>query len=176
MTNVVEKQWVVLELSRLGERESPEDLVAMLRRETGDDLEIFIPSKTFVRKGNRITICLMEGYMFLEGGKSAGFYLDLEYLPFISKALTKDEKAGRFLLYVPDSEIIILKEKLKEETRSEIHKNDEVCIIGGVYENLEGVVVDFNPLTAYAMVSIQGLSSIDTIVELPFQFLERKND
>lgn len=174
---LVDRQWVVLELTRLGEKEKPEDLLEILKNEVDDDdVEIFIPAKTFIRKNNRTSVTLMEGYVFFSGGKPASFYFDLEDMPQISKVLTKDDNTGRYIKYLPDNEIQTLKDKLQVLTVSHIEEGDRVDIIDGVYKNLEGVVLGFNVSTEYALVQIIGLVSLETVVELPLQFLERIDD
>lgn len=172
--NIDKKQWAILELSNMGEKEDPEDLIALLEGDIGEDtVEIFIPSTSFYRRDNCVTICLMEGYIFIESGKAAGFYFDLERSPYIQRVLTRDEPHGRFIVYVPDTEIKELKSRLRKQTFRDFGEGDHVEIIEGAYENLEGTVLDFNPETDRALVEVHELVSIETIVELPLQFLKK---
>ena len=173
-SNTDKNQWVILELTNMGEKEDPEDLVSLLRNDMGDkDVEVFIPSTSFYRRDNCVTICLMEGYIFLESGESAAFYFDLESSPYIQRVLTRDEPHGRFIVYVPEQEIKDLKSRLRKQAFRDFGEGDKVEIIEGAYENLEGTVIDFNPETDQALVDIKELVSIDTIVELPLQFLRK---
>lgn len=168
------KQWVILELSHLGEKENPKDLVTLLQGDIGDkEVDIFVPSTSFHRRDNWVTICLMEGYIFIRGGLSAGFYFNLEDSAYIQRVLTRDEPHGRFLVYVPDSEVEDLKERLRTQTLRDFGEGDKIEIIEGAYESLEGTVLDFNPNTDRALVEIHELVSIETIVELPLQFLRK---
>lgn len=174
MTDSASKQWVILELTRLGEKEKPEDLVSLIQGETGiSDLEIFIPSTSFHRRDNWVTICLMEGYIFMEGGRRAGFYFDLEEIPYIARVLTRDEPTGRYIVYVPNEEVDKLKSRLRTQTLRDFGEGDTIEVIEGAYESLEGTVIDFNPETKHAFVKIHELVSLDTVVELPLQFLRK---
>jgi transcription antitermination factor NusG len=170
----LDKQWVILELSRMGERERPEDLFQILKREAGsDDLDIFVPSVSFSRRDNWVTICLMEGYAFIEGGRPAGFYFDLEDSPYVSKVLTRNESNGRFLVYVSHDEILKLKERLRDQTIRDLKEGDTVEVTSGAYSSLEGTVIDFTQDNTHALIKIHDLVSLDTIVELPLQFLQK---
>lgn len=174
MTETASKQWVILELTRFGEKEKPEDLISLIRGETGiSDLEIFVPSTSFSRRDNWVTICLMEGYIFMEGGRPAGFYFDLEEIPYLSRVLTRDERTGRYIVYVPDEEVVKLQTRLRDQTLRDFGEGDTVEIIEGAYESLEGTVIDFNPQTKNAFIRIHELVSLDTVVELPLQFLRK---
>lgn len=171
-----DKQWVTLELTRLAEKEKPEDIITLIKGDAGvqgDDIEFFIPSTSFNRREKWVTICLMEGYLFVEGGRPAGFYLGLEQCPYVSRVLTRDERSGRYIVYIPDDQIQELKVRLRDQTLRDFGEGDKVEIIEGAYENLEGTVVDFNPSTKQAFVKIHELVSLDTIVELPLQFLQK---
>lgn len=173
---MTEKQWVVAELTKQGEEDIPERVSAVLRGQLGDDVDIFVPAQSFSRRGNYMTICLMEGYVFIEGGKPAGTYLDLEGSLYISRILTRDETYGRYLVYVGDNEVQTLRERLLEQTRREFRAGDEVEVIEGVYENLEGTVLSVDTNTKKAMIKIHDLVSINTVVELPLQFLAQARE
>lgn len=168
-------QWVTFELTRMGEKEKPEDLVEIIETETGDtEAEVFVPATSFQRRDNWVTICLMEGYIFMEGGQPASFYFDLESLPYIERVLSRDVSSGRYIEYVPNEEVQELKQRLRKRSLRDFGKGDEVEIIEGAYENLEGEVIEFNPENERALVDIDELVSLDTIVELPLQFLQKK--
>lgn len=167
------KQWVVAELTYQGENEVPERLIQILQDSYGVDTDMFIPAQTFYRRNSYVTICLMEGYIFLEGGRPASFYLDLEGTRYISKILTKDDPLGRYLSYVSHGEIEAMRGKLLEQTRREFQEGDVVEVVEGVYEHLDGTVVALNQEAKTALVKIHDLLSIDTVVELPLQFLAK---
>lgn len=173
-----DKKWVTLELTRRAEKEKPEDLKTLLKGEASipDDLELFIPATSFDRRDNFVTVCLMEGYVFLEGGRPSSFYFHLENCSYVSRVLSRDESTGRYLAYVPDEKIQDLKDRLRKQTLRDFGEGDEVEIIGGAYDNLEGEVVEFNKDDDHAFVKIDGLVSIDTIVELPLQFLRKTRE
>ena len=169
------KKWVTIELTRSAEREKPENLLKLLRGDGSipDDLEIFLPATSFNRRDNWITVCLMEGYAFVEAGRPAAFYFQLEDSAYVSRVLSRDERIGRFLIYVPNDKIQHLKDRLREQTLRDFEDGDTVEIIEGAYQNLEGTIIEFKEGDDKAFIKIHDLISIDTIVELPLQFLRK---
>ena len=64
--------WVTLELSHQGEKELPEDITRSLTCFfPGKDLEVFLPMSSFVRKGNHVIVCVLQGYVFVRAGHPA---------------------------------------------------------------------------------------------------------
>lgn len=168
--------WVTLELSRMGERELPEELTRMLKAMCPDtDLEVFIPAVSFYRRDHAVTVCVLEGYAFVRAGLPASFYFDFESSPFISRVLSRDERKGRFLQYVPDEDIVQLKHKLAIQSVREIKIGDRVEISDGAYRNLSGVVEGMSPDKTKAYITVEGLVSLETAVELPLQFIKKVN-
>lgn len=166
--------WVTLELSRSGERERPEDLRKLIFAATDDeDVEFFVPAISFVRRDNAVTICVLEGYAFVRAGLPASFYFDLETSPYVARVLSLDEKKGRYLQYVPNSDIEVLKLKLSQQSIREIQISDVVFIADGAYKNLTGTVDGMSPDKTTAYITIEGLVSLETAVELPLQFLKK---
>lgn len=173
MTTQKPKLWVTVELSYLGEKQLPEDLYTVLRKYIEDDLDVFIPAVSYQRKDNSMVICLMEGYAFIEGGRPAGYYLELESSPYIKRVLTRDESSGRYLEYVQDKDIEVLRHNLEVQTIRTFETGDEVEVVEGSFKNLEGTILEVQD--EKALVKIHDLVSIKTIVELPLQFLMRKS-
>lgn len=166
--------WVTLELSRMGEKERPEDLHDLLLAEFPDkDVEIFIPAQSFFRRDNAVTVCVLEGYAFIKAGHPAAFYFEFENSPYVSKVLSRDEKEGRYLQYVHQDSIDSLRSKLQVQSIREIKVGDAVTIHEGVYSNMTGVVQGLNSNGEDAYVSIDGLVSLETFVVLPLQFLKK---
>jgi len=158
----------------MGEKERPEDLKDLLLQEMPDkDLEIFMPSVSFYRRENAVTVCVLEGYVFLRGGHPAGLYFEFESSPYISRVLSRDERSGRYLQYVPNSDIEVLRQRLLEQAAREIEVGDAIEVTDGAYQSLTGEVVGLSPEEDKAYVSIDGLVSIDTFVELPLQFVKK---
>lgn len=169
--------WVTLELSRLGEKERPEDLEDLLRSEVpGKDVEIFIPAASFYRRDNAVTVCVLEGYAFMRAGHPAVFYFEFEDSPYINRVLSRDEQGARYLQYVPNSNIEKLRRSLAEQTVREFNENDRIEVTDGVYKSLTGVVVGLSPDHETAYISIEGLVSLKTYVELPLQFVKKLDD
>lgn len=169
-----EDYWVTLELSRMGEKKRPEELQQLLEAEVSHkDVDIFIPAISFYRKDNAVTVCLMEGYAFVRAGHPACFYFEFEKSPYINRVLSRDERSGRYLEYVPESAISDLRRQLQEYTVREIEVGDEIIVDEGAYQNLEGTVMGLNPAGEAAYVRIHELKSLTTVVELPLQFLRK---
>jgi len=169
--------WVTLELSRLGEKERPEDLEELLRSEVPDkELDIFIPAASFYRRENAVTVCVLEGYAFVRGGYPANFYFEFESSPYIAKVLSLDDRGARYLQYVPEAKIQELRQRLLDQTVREIEEGDFVEITDGAYQNLKGHVVGLSPDGEKAYISIEGLVSLDTYVELPLQFVKKVDE
>lgn len=177
-------QWVILELSWSGDDKSAEDLENLLKEEVDKDIDFFLPSTTFSKNEDQVTVSLFEGYIFAEAGYPASTYFNLESLPYISKVLTRKSSSDRHLLYVDQEEVDKMKNQLREETVKDIEKGDEVKITDGVWENLTGKVIgkaDPEDLTQEQMenyeghiyVEIEDLESMESIVTLPKVFLEK---
>jgi transcription antitermination factor NusG len=182
-------KWVILELSWRGEKIDVDDMRESLENRLDDGIEYFIPSSTFRKEINddQVTVSLMEGYIFVEGGHSPSTYYDLEDLSYVSKVLTQKIGRERTLLHADHSEVQTLKQKLKEEFTTTFEEGDQVVVQDGVWENLEGEVlgrVDEENLTEgekeshdeRIYVKIQDIQSIDSIVTLPKAFLEKRED
>jgi transcription antitermination factor NusG len=169
-------KWAIIELSHVGEKKSIPDITTFIRNSLGDGAEIFIPQVSFTRRDSTMTICLMEGYVFVEASLPPANYLFLEDLPYFERVLTRDEPEGRFLCYVDQDVIDDLKRKLAVQIQREIKIDDHVLIVEGVYSELEGRVLGLTCNGEKATVHIEDLKSMEVIVELPLQFLEKVGD
>lgn len=171
---MTDRKWVILELSRKGEKEDPNILDKILRVTLQkDDIDVFVPAISFSRRETSVTICLMEGYAFVEAGHSAQVYYDLESSDYVAKVLSTAGH-GRHLYYLEDEKIQEMKKDLKERAFRDHQIGDVVDIVEGVYESLTGRIVDILMDQARAFVRIEELKSIETIVELPFTFLNKR--
>jgi transcription antitermination factor NusG len=165
--------WVVLELSRQGDKELPEDLAFYIQKSISKPLEVFVPARSFYRRENAVTIRVLEGYAFVRAGYSPGVYIELENSPYVTKVLSTDSKQGRYLQYVEDIEIQKMTQQLDEQSIREIEVEDEVSICSGVYEGLQGIVKGMDDVKETAYVEILNLTSLNTYVPLPVQFLTK---
>lgn len=166
-------RWVIVELSHRGEKKDPPELEELLRQEIGDDVEIFVPAMTYTRNEETVTICLMEGYAFIAEGISTSRYFSLEESPYVQRVMARNESDGRFVQYVPDTEVKQLRRQLNRKAFRDLSIEDEVLITEGSHSELEGEIVDLRPEENMASVRIDGLKSISSIVELPYAFLEK---
>lgn len=168
------KQWVTVELTSHAERLAPDEIEMFLRSQVDEDIDIFVPGSSYRRKDNLVTVWLMEGYAFIEAGKSAGFYFDLEQTNYVSKILTRDERGSRFLLYIGNEEVKSLRERLRKQTVVNVQEGDIVEIDDGIYEGLEGEILVLYEQDQKAEIQFSQLKSIDTIAKIPLTFLRKK--
>lgn len=167
------RQWVIVELSHKGEKESPSDLEILLKQELSDEVEIFVPALTYSRKDHDVTICLMEGYVFIEAALPTSTYFMLEDCPYVRRVLTRDESRGRYVRLVSDAEVDQLRKQLNKKAFRDLKIGDRVLITEGPHSELKGEIVDLRPDEAKASVNIEELRSIKTCVELPYPFLRK---
>jgi len=167
------RQWVIVELSYRGEKETPSDLEILLKQELSDDVDIFVPALTYSRKDHDVTICLMEGYVFVEAALPTSTYFMLEDCPYVRRVLTRDESRGRYVRLVSDAEVDQLRKQLNKKAFRDLEVGDQVMVVEGPHSDLTGEIVDLRPDDAKAYVSIKELQSIKTCVELPYPFLRK---
>jgi len=166
------KKWVVLELSHHGEKKTHKELLTLMQEEVGEGVEIFIPSITFSRRDSVLTICLMEGYFFIEAALPPSSYFALEELAYVQRVLTRDDSGRRYLYYVEQNTIDELQSKLKKQARRDIKVGDYVQVCEGAYSELKGKILEVFPENKRASIHVVDLKSMKVIVELPFQFFE----
>jgi transcription antitermination factor NusG len=179
-----EDKWVTVELSYSGQGKPPEELKNLINDHLSRDVEFFIPSTTFEKNDDQVTVSLMEGYIFVKGGHPSSVYFDMEDTPYVSKVLSNKTSSGRRIMYADNSEIEGLKDKLREKTVKNIESGDRVIVTDGVWENLEGEVIgqadpedldeeQLEEFEDHIYVSIEGLESIESVVTLPKAFLKK---
>lgn len=171
-----ERKWVVLELSHHGEKMTQTELQLLMQEEVGDGVEIFIPSVTFARRDSTMTICLMEGYFFIESVLPPSTYFALEETSYVQRVLTRDDAGSRFLYYVGQKTIDELRTKLQKQAARDIKVGDYVRVCEGAYSELKGKILEVYPKKKRASVHVVDLKSMKVIVELPFQFFEPVGD
>jgi len=165
--------WVVIELTRSGEQRAEEGTLARILQETLGVSEhpVFIPAATYNRSGNRVTIHLMEGYVFLAAGLSDVQYLALEEKsPYVKKVLISRGGGGLPVLSVlPDREVEEMRRKLREHIAADIEANMRVMVNQGTYAKLDGLVIDVDDEEARVLIELR---SFKVIRSIPRVFLE----
>jgi len=166
-------QWVVIELSYLGEMKSDEGVLEdTLRKDLGvkSEFPIFIPATTYYKNGNPVTLHLMQGYIFLSSGLPSTTYFALEKKPYINQVLSEDNHLGiRSLSVIPSTHVEALKAKLRAAVSEGISINTHVKVLEGPYEHMEGEVILLQDETASVLFSLR---SRQLIVNLPKVLLE----
>lgn len=166
--------WVVLELTRHGEKLVEENsLASELRRalEVDEEWPIFIPARLYEKKGRTVTVHLMEGYAFVASGLDEVRYYRLEHTKLVSQVLSEHRgRSGlRVLSTIEDSRVAELRRQLNEEVASDIVPGMTVLVTDGIYSRLEGTVIDTEG--DYAIVRFE-LRSLKTISKIPKVFLD----
>lgn len=178
MDNRDQVTWVVLELTQLGEQHVDEgSLERILRQDLSleDDFQIFIPATTFNKNNKSVTLHLMQGYAFIASGLSETTYFALEKKPYVAQVLSK--KTGphklRTLTVLPDKEIQVLKNQLKQLVSAEIEDKSYVRIVDGPkYKGLEGRIIDIDADNAAVHFQMRAWECIATIPKIFLEVIE----
>lgn len=164
--------WVVLELTRQGELRGEEGtLIKHLRNALGcsDEHPFFVPSATYTANNQRITVHLMEGYVFVAAGMPESTYLALEGGPYVRKVLTTKGPHGmRALSVVPDANVELLREQLRQQVVSDVTEGMVVRITDGPYAHLDASILELDGEYAHIHVALR---SLDLIARVPRMFV-----
>ena len=168
-----EVTWIAIELSRAGEQ-CVEDGTLAEKIRSDLDVEnhpVFIPAAGYERAGRRVTVHLMEGYVFVGSGLSEIRYFALERKAYIAQVMSV--RAGPHRIRTPsvisNQHVEELRQQLREMIISNIEVGDWVRVTGSQYRALEGRVLGFDG--GYAFVRIE-LRSLEIIATIPRLFLE----
>lgn len=130
-------EWIVVELTPYGEKETPDSIFRALVKSLGK-CEVYVPAiETQVGDDKASLHHLMPGYAFVRKGRSDRDYRRLEGTRFFQSVL---RKGGQYAT-VNASYIEELKEKLQTEVHQGIGIGDIVLICSGPYRNLEATVI-----------------------------------
>jgi transcription antitermination factor NusG len=164
--------WVVLELTRTGEVKAEEGLLEGLLREalkSESEHPIFIPSMSYQNGGRRVTVALMEGYAFIASGLTEMTYFGLENSPYVRRVLsTRTPNGMRALSVIPDSRVQEMRVQLAQQVSSDIMEGMRVTVTDGVYNRLDGEVVQIDGDSARVRFVLR---SLDLIAPVPRVFL-----
>lgn len=164
--------WAVVELTRAGERKVEEGTVSPLIREVlslPSGHPVFVPSKTYTAGGRRVTVHLMEGYVFVG---SDGHDLNLPSRtdqPYIKRLLTTNTPiGGRVLSVVPDTVVQKMESDLAKHIGDDVHVGSRVVVNNGVYAKMDGEVLGASE-SGDLIVRFQ-MRSLDLITLVPRDF------
>lgn len=173
--------WVVLELSPVGEAKLiDQTLEKSVRKDlnVGEDFPIFIPAVTYPKKNKTVTVCLMEGYIFVAAGLDETAYFNLEHKPYISSVMTT--KSGpyqlRTLSTVPNKQILDLKKQLRKMSSADVEVDDFVQVTEGTYKMLEGRVLGIHENEAFIRISLRSLELIATVPLMSLEVIESNKE
>lgn len=129
--------WVIIELSEIGEAAEYEEIELGIRDLFGDKVDYFIPTHNEKMGSYKSTSVLIDGYVFVrDGSKVRECLVDIKDHRVFSRAL------GNGKLHTIDSrQIGVLKRKLKQSVKKRVKPGKKVKILEGIFENLVGEVV-----------------------------------
>jgi transcription antitermination factor NusG len=159
---------VVIELSRAGEQQAEAGLLVPSLREAlsvGPDHPIFVPSVIFERGGNRTTIHLMEGYVFVATGLTETAYFNLERnCPYVKQVLSTDSPSGiRTLSTIQDSDVCDMRRQLREHVATDLEVGMRVLVTQGLYEGLEAEIKAIEGDEATVLFVLRSIEIIDAV-------------
>lgn len=154
-------QWIVVELTQYGEKETPEVVLAAATKLLGR-CEVYIPAVETRVGDDKDIHYLMPGYAFVRKDRADRDYRRLEETRLFQAVLRRGGK----LATVDSSYIEGLKEKLRAEVNQGIGVGDSVLICSGPYKNIEATVITEILEERAVQVHIE-LRSKQSIVTLP---------
>lgn len=164
--------WAIVELTRMGERKAEDGTLPPLLRDAmslPSDHPVFIPSKTYVSGGRRITIHLMEGYAFVGSDGRDLPQPSRTDQPYIKRLLTTPTaNGGRVLSVLPDIKVRGMEADLAKHVGDDSNVGSNVSVTTGIYAKMEGEVVDTTP-SGNLIVRFR-MRSLDLIAEVPRSF------
>jgi len=165
---------VVLELTRSGESRVGDGTLTKFLTEAlnaPSDHPVFIPALAYVKDGHRVTVQLMEGYVFVASGLPETTYLNLEKdCPYVKKVLAVNGSRGMPVLQViSNHDVEEMHQQLRDAVAQDIDMDMRVHITQGTYAQLDGDVVGIEGEEAHVHIKLRSFEVIRTI---PKVFLE----
>jgi transcription antitermination factor NusG len=164
--------WAVVELTRTGERKVEDGTIAPLLREAlmlPPNHPVFVPSRTYTSGGRRVTVHLMEGYVFVGSDGSELPIVFRSNQPYVKRMLTIPTPSGsRVLSVVSDTVVLDMEASLAKHVGEDVSVGSHVTITSGVYAKMEGEVIETS-VPNRILVRLR-MRSLDAIVEIPRSF------
>ena len=155
--------WVVLELTRAGERLIEEGRLEHVLRQhlrCPPEHPIFIPTVVYNPEdpNERIVLSATEGYVFIASGLPELSLFRLEELPFVKKVMTsRDPATGmRICMSVSDKDLQLIRDQLAKLISSTLVPDMDVSIVHGHLAGMQGRIVSDEPES----------DSVDVYIEL----------
>lgn len=165
--------WVALELTKQGEKLVEEGTLAdeiRLMLSVGEDWPVFVPAKVYEKRGNRVAVHLMVGYVFVATGLDEVEFFRLEGTKYVDKVMAQTSERGiRVLSAIPNERIREMRRQLSEELATDIIPGMSVVVTEGTYAKLEGMVEDIEEDDAMIYFNMR---SLQCIAKIPKVFLD----
>jgi len=170
------RTWIAVELTPLGEAKVEDgSLAGSLRADLGVDesFPVFIPAVTFSKGNRKVTIHLLEGYVFVPSGLTETTYFGLERKPYIGRVMSSQTGPHKIRTpsVIPDSRVAEMRGQLRKMVASDIEVGEQVRVTEGTYRSLEGQVVGMDPGGEAAFIHVR-LRSLERITLIPLVMLE----
>ena len=167
-------EWVVLELTPKGEKESPEVIRKSVTRVLRG-AEVYVPAVETQVGEDKVIYYLVQGYAFVRKDRQDKDYFRLDGGKYVQAVLlASGATSGRRVGTVPETYIDEMREKARAEANQGIGIGDTVRICSGPYRNLEATVITEIPEEKKVQVFVQLLSK-ETILTLPRSVLDVVN-
>lgn len=168
---------MVVELTRQGELRADDGTLVEALQAALESPEhpVFVPARTYIRDGQRITVHLMEGYAFIASGLPDPCYFDLERSSqYVRRVLSNRGSNGMPVLHViSETDVQEMRRQLRSAVSQDLSEGMWVKITQGSYAGLVGEVVGFEDEEAFVHIKLRSFEIIRTV---PRVFLEPSGD
>jgi hypothetical protein len=160
-----EMTWVIYSLTPWGEKEDTSLLEKDIKKYLGE-VETFIPA---LKNHEGLNLTLVDGYIFVNTEGVPEYKLfKLENTRFIKSLLTENQRTRdrlvRRMHFVTADYVNGLRSQFRDIFKIDIRKGHFVFIRGGLYRNLEGLVVETGPKSSSILIEMR---SVTILIETP---------
>jgi transcription antitermination factor NusG len=176
--SVEQRQWVIAQLSAIGEREKNLPLITrsarqILRQPT---LEVFIPAISQEVRGESEVTFFMDGYVFIQHVADVQ-YLRLQDTTYFSSVLCRTvtlngRKCQQYSL-LDDKSLEPMRKGVQKLKIAAFKTGDAVKVIRGAYKNLPGVIAVVYEDGQTVQVMVELLRSKKVLLDYPVTYLVR---
>lgn len=165
---MAESNWLIIELSDLGENATHAELQCALEEMLGDDVEFFIPTH-YEQVGSYISInTIIEGYVFVKDSPGARIRIaNLRDYRYFRGVLG----SGKKFHTVNSRAVGGLRQKLRKSLSKRLKLGTKVRILDGTFADLTGEVIGLEDSGKRIIVHIHRPSR-DMIVPVPSTSIE----
>lgn len=167
-------QWVIVELSSAGEKESDLKAVANAARRllANPKLEVFIPAMSQGVRQDSHTTVYMEGYAFVQ------FFPGIQYSKLRETMYFRDvlrcrTSGGPSYALLPDSQVRKMRAEMEKVKIPEFEIGSKARILRGEFKGMRGTINEVYPDKQTVLFSAN-LGSKPLLVEYPYSFVKKE--